>query len=104
MENKNIKLMDPINGGRLLRVDENTFISETTGKKFTFDGERKAFIPNYFPDEELNLEDAHIEGDYLVGNTTGKKFLSDDKGNILTPSYIAFKKKQEILAEKLIWR
>ena len=80
-----------------------TFISDYTGETFTWDETRKAFIPNYVPDDEL-YEKGHIEGDYLVGNTTGKRYKISPRGEILTPSVIERNAKNEILYKKLLER
>ncbi len=90
-----IPMVDPMNGSNLRRQEDGTFLSEGTGKTFTFDASRKKFIPNYLPVEELDFEDAHIEGDYLVGNHTDKRFLIDQNGEILTEERIKMREDQE---------
>lgn len=77
---KLVGFTSPISGLTLTLGDDGYYSSGCTDK-YIFDKDR--FVPMYIPDD--TLEDAHIEGDYLVGNNTGRRFPINDDGSISMP-------------------
>ena len=99
--NKLEALRDPVCHGDLVPQENGKFYSLHLRKFFEYDKKRKKFIPLYIdmpiiPNEPARreflddyyvgeitgkkyplCEEAHIEGDYLIGNETGKKLFID---------------------------
>ena len=77
---KIIKLTSPINGLPLKKNDDGIY--EAIHQKYILDKNR-GVIPQFIPDD--TQENAHIEGNYLVGNITGRKFPITEDGKIIMP-------------------
>lgn len=96
-EGKAIPLKDPMSTGHLIPNSDGTFLSESTGGKFTFD--KGHFIPLYIPDG--TGEPAHIKDGMLVGNETGRSFEITKDGVVLTPQEIENRRVAQKISEKL---
>lgn len=78
-EGRLIKMASPMSGNPLIDNGNGTYTADRG--KFILD--ERGIIPMYIPDD--TMEDAHIEGDFLVGNNTGRRFPIRDDGMIVMP-------------------
>ena len=78
-EGRLIKMTSPMSGSPLNDNEDGTYTAD--GVKFILD--ERGILPLYIPDD--TREDAHVEGDFLVGNTTGRRFPIKEDGQIVMP-------------------
>lgn len=78
-EGRLIKMTSPMSGSPLNDNEDGTYTAD--GGKFFLD--ERGIIPLYIPDD--TMEDAHVEGNFLVGNITGRRFPIKEDGQIVMP-------------------
>lgn len=74
-------IRDPYTGGYLIPLDNGLFYSNYLDGNFMYDEAKKMYIPLFIDD--LTKEEAHVEGDFLVGNKSGRKFPILPSGYVL---------------------
>lgn len=74
-------IRDPYVNGALIPLDNGLFYSNYLDGNFMYDEIKKMYIPLFIDD--LTKEEAHIEGDFLVGNKSGRKFPILPSGMVL---------------------